>query len=180
MPLQKQNSNLRVLTPLSPDDAGSLDELLGPGRARPADLLEPFHGDVPVEFRRSAAAAGVPLDLAVMTVIERSLALALLGDRVDCSELDARARAAQVQGHPSRELADYIRGLVAVLQRHRRTDAGEQPALVPIRVADRLRASGRQVTLGADAIESALRWELAAAIAGLTITEWTLAETLRG
>lgn len=178
MPLQRPNRDIRLLAPLEP--AGlSLEELFGPAEIRPGELHEPLGFLVPPTFEQEAADLGVPLALATVAVIERSLAIGLLPSDTDVRALDQRAAATVMQGRPSRDLANYARRLVGALQRRVTTPENSGALMVPIRIADQMRA--RQITpeLDPGCIRAALQWELAAVASGLTVAEWTLRETLR-
>ena len=116
MPLQRPNSKLRLLPLPEQSDGASLDELLAEVLLRPGELLEPLGHVAPAGFAETARQLGVPLVLAASLVIERSLAIELLVGADDVGPLDERAATATVEGRPSRDVADYIRALVAALQ----------------------------------------------------------------
>jgi hypothetical protein len=178
MPLQRPNAELRLLAP--PEPAGSsLDELLGPVEIHRGDLHEPLDCQVPPAFEQTAAHLGVPLVLAAVAVIERSLAIGLLPRGANLRALDQHAAAATMQGRPSLDLANYARRLVAALQQRVAAPKSPGALTVPVRVADQMRA--RQVTPELDprCIRNALQWELAAVASGLTVAEWALRDTLR-
>lgn len=179
MPLQRQN--LRLVPVPSTSDL-SLEELLGPPELRPGELHELFPFSVPPAFRSAAAAAGAPTVLAVTTVVERELALDALGETeagAVAEALDRRAEVATVAGKIGPCASEYVRRLLSLLHgRH-----GELPeatvAFVPVRVADRLRATGYRPRLRPPALRPALCWELAAVLTGQTMAEWALLEVLR-
>ena len=120
--------------------------------------------------------------MAVAVVVERELvleaSLSNTGTAVT-DMLDERAKEATVRSGGSAAACSYVRVLLAVLQRPGVEVATDAPVVVPVRIGDRLRATGYQPRLHPRDIASAVRWELAAVLAGQTLTEWALTELLR-
>ena len=69
-------------------------------------------------------------------------------------------------------MARYIRTLVALSNGQKLELREDATVVVPLRVGDRLRATGYVPALRADDLTSAIGWELAAAGSGQTIAEW--------
>jgi hypothetical protein len=109
-------------------------------------------------------------------VIERELALVALvksGSDVSPEALDRRAHSAAVTGRTSPAASAYVRRLLALLQCSGSATAPDYTSVVvPVRIADRLRATGHLPKLRPADMMVALHWELAAVLAGQTMTEW--------
>ena len=179
MPLQRHN--LRVVAPAVPSGA-SLEELLGPPTLRPGELHESVAFEVPTVIRAAATATGTPLALAVTVVVERELALVALtetGAAFAPDILDRCARSAAVVRRASPSASRYVRELLALLHGAGQATPDHAPVVIPVRIADRLRATGYAPELRPGDIASALRWELAAVLAGQTIMEWATLAVVR-
>jgi len=171
---------LRLAT--APEDpAESLEDLLGPPQMRPGELHERYPAPVSAAFARAAAAHGIATSLAVSVVCERRLAISEL----EClatpatGVLDDAARRQAPTRALSRLTSRYARTLVAALSGHPVGNPASGPAVVSMRLANRLRATDVVVDLHGDEIEIALWWELASVVSGATILEWALHEALQ-
>lgn len=168
MPLQKPNLHFAGLQPTGL----SFEDFFGPSETRPGELHEPFRGSVEEGFRSHATTAGIPISLAVTVVVERELALSVFANLPGViAELDRRSRLAVVNV-TSTPMARYIRTLVALSNGQKLELREDATVVVPLRVGDRLRATGYVPALRADDLTSAIGWELAAAGSGQTIAEW--------
>jgi hypothetical protein len=159
-----------------------LEELLGPPELRPGELHEAYGLPVTPAFRAEAAATRTPVALAVTVVVERELVLSGLAETeasAGVDLLDGRAQMATVRGRISPSGSAYVRELLALLGGHQADVCETAGVVVPVRVADRLRVTAYQPYLSPADIEPALRWELAAVLAGQTVAEWSLMELLR-
>lgn len=144
--------------------------------ARPADRTETWTPEPPSgkELAQAAARVGVDPNLAAVLVVERALIEAEHGERcevIDVPRLDSVAAVAQVNFELSGLSADYLRALG-------RPAGTPTPPLVTIRLPMRLRERvlrfGIDPLLRTEVLSSALGWERAAVLAGLTMTEWAL------
>lgn len=100
-------------------------------------------------------------------LIERDLEHRGLAQRA--RELDAIAARTTVKTPIGDGLSEYLR----VLYDHR-AEVSAPPPLVPIpmRLTERISAAVLDELLDPDLLPSALRWERAATVSGLTMTEW--------
>lgn len=153
---------------------------------RPGDHLELFTFPENVNLAPIRAAArqrGLWGETALVLVIERALVIrelhnAELPDLV--SKLDHLAEAAS----PGTELwsphASYLRHLVGLAQSTRdERPLGSPRVALPLRLVDRL--NDGELSVGEEAekeLELAIAWEIAALVAGKTITEWSYSEAL--
>lgn len=145
--------------------------------ARPSDRLEPWlleNGPSLIAFTDAAYQRGLPFQIAASVVLERQL----LGEVLACDatatvidELDVRAQVSTVD----RELSDGLAAYVRVLSCRARDLERTPPHIValPMRLTERL-GDGDSLTARLDSrlLDSALAWERAAALRGLTMTEW--------
>jgi hypothetical protein len=152
-------------------DASGVPE---PPLTRPGDRLEGWPATRAVVLRMHAAAerSSVASPTAFAIVVERALIerdLEQRGLAQRAGDLDAIAVRATVKTPISDGLSEYLR----VLYDHR-AEVGAPPPLVPIpmRLTERISAAVLDELLNPDLFPSALRWERAAAVSGLTMTEW--------
>jgi hypothetical protein len=181
MPLQRQKANLTLL-PRDRFTGESLEELLGSPQLRPGELHEAFPQKLPQHFCDQAARTRIPISLAVSTVVERALVLHALASINRTAMIDVLDRAAEMSSVSSTTViaAAYVRELLALLQGYSRVAvAPGEPVVIPVRVADRLRATGYRAALEPSALMPALRWELAAVLAGQSIAEWASFQILQ-
>lgn len=148
-----------------------------PPLARPSDRLEPWlleSGPSVIAFANAAYQRGVPFQTAVSVVLERQLLGEVLGRNgiaTVVAILDAQAQVATVECELSDGLAAYVR----VLSPRSRDFERASPRIValPMRLSERLDGSDSIVPrLDSRLLDSALAWERAAALRGLTMTEW--------
>jgi hypothetical protein len=148
-----------------------------PPLARPSDRLEPWlleTGSPLVAFADAAFQRGLPFQTAVTVMLERQLIAEVLASRGLARllpDLDRTARAATVECELSDGLAAYLRALSS-----RSRDLERTPphiVAIPMRLGERLGEGDAIVArLEPRLLESALAWERAAALRGLTMTEW--------
>jgi hypothetical protein len=148
-----------------------------PPLARPSDRLEPWlleTGSPLVAFADAAFQRGMPFQTAVSVTLERQLigeVLASKGLARLVPDLDETARTATVECELSDGLAAYVRALSS-----RGRDLERKPpriVAIPMRLGERLADSAAIVErLEPRLLNSALAWERAAALRGLTMTEW--------
>jgi hypothetical protein len=170
------------MLPVPESPGPTLRELLGPSVVRPGDLHAPLTQTVPEEFAAAASAARVPVSLAVSVVAERALVsaeLAEAGVLPTAVDLDAYAEAATVSRGLGTSRCDYARSLLGLLHGRGAGADGDGTVVVPVRLLDRLAAAVAPFKFETAAIVPALRWELAATLAGRTMTEWALSAALR-
>jgi hypothetical protein len=133
-----------------------------PPLARPSDRLEPWlleSGPSLIAFADAAYQLGVPFQTAVSVVLERQLlgeALARNGMATVVADLDAQAQVSTVECELSDGLAAYVRVLSPRSRDFERLGGSDS---IVARLDSRL-------------LDSALAWERAAALRGLTMTEW--------
>lgn len=150
-----------------------------PPLARPSDRLEPWlleieTGSPLIAFADAAFRHGVPFQTAVSITVERQfIAEVLLRHGLSrlSDDLDRKAQAATIE----RELSDGLAAYVRVLSSHARDLERTPPRVValPMRLSERLGGGESIITrLDPQLLNSALAWERAAAICGLTMTEW--------
>jgi hypothetical protein len=153
-------------------------EAAGVLHARPADRTETWtpRAASGKELARAAARVGLDPNLAAVLVVERALIEAEHGERhegIDLPRLDSLAAAAQVNFELSGASADYLRALG-------RPAETPSPPLVairlPMRLGERVLRFGVDPLLRPEVLSSALGWERASVLAGLTMTEWALLE----
>lgn len=82
-------------------------------------------------------------------------------------ELDGAARAARVLMPLSAAEADYVSALTQGRWKRR-----SSLVLVPTRMLARLRSASAEAIFDPDLLRSAIAWERAAVLSGLTMTEW--------
>lgn len=168
-------------------DGGRIDtcSVPEPPLTRPGDRLEGWPTTRAAVQRMHAAAerSSVATTTALAIVVERALIerdLEQRGLALRALELDAIAARTTVKTPISDGLSEYLR----VLYEHR-TEVSAPPALVPIpmRLTERISATVLDELLDPDLFPSALRWERAATVSGLTMTEWAgfaLLDLVRG
>ncbi|SRR6266487_317691 len=148
-----------------------------PPRARPSDRLERWlldSGPPLIAFADAAYQRGLPFQTAVSVILERQLVgefLASNGMATMVAELDVQAQVASVECELSDGLAAYVRVLSGRARDLERTP----PRIValPMRLSERLGGCDSIVArLDSRLLDSAFAWERAAALRGLTMTEW--------
>ena len=77
-------------------------------------------------------------------------------------------------------MARYVRTLVAFTNHAPHEVWPHEIVVIPMRLADRLRATGHSPRLNHADLATSLHWELLAACAGQTLTEWAFAESSHG
>jgi hypothetical protein len=150
--------------------------------ARPSERCEPWPVGDQHRLRSLAAAAaerGISLELAIGVVVERSLlADDLAARRLDevAARLDAEAAHASVTIALSEPLSTYLCALTS----HDRGASRSLPQLIalPMRLTERIGASGPAARLDATLLQSALSWERAAVLEGRTMSEWATLKAL--
>jgi len=180
-PSPEQRPGLR-LVPASPEGPGTetFERRLSDGPpplARPSDRLEPWLLETSpplIAFADAAFQRGLPFQTAAGVALERHLigeALSRIGLARLVDDLDAKAQVATVECELSDGLAAYVR----VLSSRGRDLERTPPRIValPMRLSERLGA-GDSIAEGFEPqlLNSALAWERAAALRGLTMTEW--------
>ena len=150
-------------------------------RARPADRTESWtpRAEVLEEFAAVARGFGPGPNLAAVLVVERVLIAIENEERglpMDLDRLDSAAATAQVDSELSGASADYLRALGG-----RSGIEAPQPVnlSIPMRLSDRILRLGIDLLLRPELLPSALNWERASVLAGMTMTEWVLSE-IRG
>jgi hypothetical protein len=160
-------------------------EALAPAIGRPGDRCEPVHLDrteALQELASTAPKAGLPLELAVSLLMQRQLVL----DDLEAAEIrgggvppDHTAR----QASTSVPLCGAAAGYVRDLQRRCPLEAADllEGVLVPLpfRIVDRLRATDRHRGLSSRWLDQARRWEIASAVQGRTMAEWSMLALVR-
>ncbi len=147
-----------------------------PPVARPADRCEPWPLDdrAAAPLARAAADLGIAFELAAVVTVERSLLrdeLRALGLGDAPPALDTAARAATVTGELSEPLSAYL----CALDRSMQGRAHPRNVLVlPMRLTERMGSVAPALRLDVALFPSAIAWERAAVVAGLTMTEWAL------
>ncbi|MGI8801043.1 MAG: hypothetical protein ACR2KV_02560 [Solirubrobacteraceae bacterium] len=151
---------------------------------RPGDAVEPvaLRWDARArEVARAAETRGLHFDTAVSLVLERQLVdidLAAHDLAAQVVVLDCVAERAQVATTLDAVSSAYFSMLAAqnaLARSPAAVCAGEIVCLVPSRLWTRLEAGGNPpFELGASQLDGAVAWERAAALAGLTMTEWAM------
>jgi hypothetical protein len=149
---------------------------------RPGERHEPVRiatEPAVLQLARTAAGLGVELDLAVTVVLERDLAERRLQRALGpasgaiVAALDRRAGSAKVEGAVSDASAAYVRALLDRRPRPAPALGGEALLVaLPMRLAGVVEPGDPAEAARRVDLAGAVRWELAAAIAGLTIGEW--------
>lgn len=145
-----------------------------PPLTRPGDRLEGWPATRAAVQRMRAAAerSSVATTTAFAIVVERALIQRDLEQRglaQRAPELDAIAARMTVNTPISDGLSEYLR----VLYDHRAKESAPPPLVpIPMRLTERISAAVLDELLDPDLFPSALRWERAAAVSGLTMTEW--------
>lgn len=120
-----------------------------------------------------AAGAGVSVDVACSLVLEAGL---LLERRPDLGDLPADTDP-PVIALPEAS-ARYLRSLTVARKPSHRTPSRQRNVAVPIRLLPRLAACDVERTIWAVDLELAISWEIAAVLAGQTMSEWAVERLL--
>lgn len=168
------------------DDDWDEPSFAHPALQRPGDRHDCWPIDRDELFRRIAREGerhGLTVDLAVTVAVERGLAIDEIARICNANiewmvaELNRRASQAERRVALAAAQADYLRRLLG----GSRGPAArrELPAMVslPVRLADRLDRTIVRRALARGEVDVALKWEIAAAAAGQTITEWAAWQT---
>jgi hypothetical protein len=174
-------AGLQLVATPEPPPLPRVDSLVRPAPRRPGDRHELV--DLPDEvaegLEREAASKGLSLDVATALHVESSWLLAQLGalsERQAVEHLDRVAEAGRVTRRLTAAEADYLRLLCA--SRCRPAFRSGPRVALPIRLLGRL---GPELSLfphGDRWLARAVRWEIAAVLARLTMTEWAFRATL--
>ncbi|HEV3002583.1 MAG TPA: hypothetical protein VGW75_17730 [Solirubrobacteraceae bacterium] len=184
----RRQVGLRLIVSLDDEPEGDLPPSPISAPRRVGERREPVTFSVGPGMRalaRAARDARVQLDLAVTVVIERHLAesrlAATLGDAAPAAvaSLDARATRERAQMALGDSGAAYLRGLVGTPRGMPEGPLDDEALIaVPMRLLDVVRRDDAEHAALRVALDAALRWERAAALHGMTLSEWAAWEAL--
>lgn len=169
--------HLRALPGGSPADAPTIDECrISRVAGRTGDRHDPWtlKASEPVRvLARGAAARGVDLELAVRLTVEHALVRRdLIAIGVDAGTVDLVAHAARVSDRLDASAATYLRRLTHPRDGVRSNLGDSITVGLPLRLTARLLAVSIETLIREADLDRAIAWEVAAVVAGRTMSEW--------